>query len=220
MPILNPSLRDQVLDRVDGAIGAAWTPADFADIAPRASVDKTLQRLAASGILRRVAWGIYDRPTLNRLTQQPAPPDYRAILNAVARRDQSRFVVDGMTAANDLGLTTAVPSKIEVLADARLRPIHLGQQVIVFKEAAPSRLFWAGRPAMRLVQALQWLHDTLRDPDQRAQVMQRVSQLLSDPDHGPRLKADLQHGYPALPVWAQELLRDSLSPPNPQSPDP
>jgi len=215
----SPSLRDQVLDRVDAIPDAAWTPADFADIAPRASVDKTLQRLAASGTLRRAAWGIYDRPRLNRLTKQPAPPDYRAILNAVARRDQSRFVVDGMTAANDLGFTTAVPSQIEVLADARLHPIHLGAQVIVFKEAAPSRLFWAGRPAMRLVQALQWLRDTLHDPDQRAQVVQRVRQLLSDPGHGPLLRADLQDGYAALPVWAQELLRDSLSLTNSQSPN-
>jgi len=30
-----------------------------------------------------------------------------------------------MTAANDLGLTTAVPARIEVLIDARLRPIRL-----------------------------------------------------------------------------------------------
>ena len=31
-----------------------------------------------------------------------------------------------MTAANDLGLTTAVPARIEVLVDARLKPIKLG----------------------------------------------------------------------------------------------
>jgi len=61
-----------------------------------------------------------------------------------------------MTAANDLGLTTAVPARIEVLADARLKPIKLGNQDIHFKFAAPSRLYWADRPAMRVVDTGRW----------------------------------------------------------------
>jgi hypothetical protein len=42
------------------------------------------------------------------------------------RPDQSRVVIDGLTAANDLGLTTAAPARITVLTDARLRSIQLG----------------------------------------------------------------------------------------------
>ena len=48
-----------------------------------------------------------------------------------------------MTAANDLGLTTAVPARMEVLVDARLRPIRLGNLEVRFA-AAPERLYWAG----------------------------------------------------------------------------
>ena len=59
-----------------------------------------------------------------------------------------------MTAANDLGLTTAGPIRIRVLVDVRLKPIKLGNQEIHFKVAAPSRLYWAARPAMRVVQAM------------------------------------------------------------------
>ncbi len=51
-----------------------------------------------------------------------------------------------MTAANELGLTTAVPARIEVLVDARLKPIKLGRPEIRFRYAVPSRLYWAGRP--------------------------------------------------------------------------
>ena len=47
-----------------------------------------------------------------------------------------------MTATNTLGLTNAVPAMIEVLVDARLKPIQLGNQKIVFKHAAPNRLYW------------------------------------------------------------------------------
>ena len=41
--------------------------------------------------------------------------------------------VDGMTAANDLGLTDAVPARITVFTDARLRPITLGKLTIEFR---------------------------------------------------------------------------------------
>ena len=42
-----------------------------------------------------------------------------------------------MTTANELGLTTAVPARIEVLVDARLKPIALGHQEIHFRYVAP-----------------------------------------------------------------------------------
>src|SRR5262245_26274157 len=110
-------LRRQILQRVSEDASAVWTPGDFADLAGRAAIDKTLQRLAISGDLRRIERGLYDRPGLNKLTGKPTVPNYKAVIQAVARRDNVRFVVDGMTAANDLGLTTAVPAKIEVLVD-------------------------------------------------------------------------------------------------------
>ena len=43
-----------------------------------------------------------------------------------------------------LHLTTAVPARVTVLTDARLRPITLGRLQINFRTAAPSRLYWAG----------------------------------------------------------------------------
>ena len=143
-------------------IFAVWTPADFADLAGRAAVDKALQRLALRGDLRRIERGLYDRPGSNKLTGKPTVPNYRAVIQAVARRDNVRFVVDGMTAADDLGLTTAVPAKIEVLVDSRLKSIKLGNQEIRFKNAAVSKLAWAGRPGMRVVQALYWFRTCCR----------------------------------------------------------
>ena len=76
--------------------------------------------------------GLYDQPKLNKLTGQLSAPDYRHVVQAVARRDQTRMLVDGMTAANDLGLSDAVPGQIVVHTDARLRSIRLGKQIIVF----------------------------------------------------------------------------------------
>ncbi|MGA8102983.1 MAG: DUF6088 family protein [Candidatus Acidiferrales bacterium] len=203
-------LKAQILARIQSTPDAVCTPADFVDIGNRAAVDKTLQRLEATGELRRIDRGLYDRPRQNAVTGRTTVPDYRAVIQAVSRRDNARVVIDGMTAANDLGLTTAVPSRIEVLVDARLKPIRLGNQVIHFKTAAPSRLFWAGRPAMRVVQALYWLHDMLSNVVERRRVIEHLRKLLADPTHGLPIRDDLRTGLSALPIWMQDFVREVI----------
>jgi hypothetical protein len=205
-------LRARLLDRIASDPEAVWTPSDFADLGSRAAVDKTLQRLVPSGEIRRIDRGLYDRPRKSGLTGRATVPDYRAVIRAVTRRDQARAVVDGMTAANDLGLTTAVPARIEVLVDARLKPIKLGNQEIHFKQAAPSRLYWAGRPAMRVVQALHWMQDMLVNNDERLRVTDALRRLFADPSHGQAIRDDLRAGLSTLPIWMQEFLRDLLGP--------
>jgi hypothetical protein len=198
-------LKSQIDHRIAAESGTVWTPIDFVDLAPRAAVDKALQRLVASGSLSRIDRGLYFRPRENTLTGKATNPDQKAVIDAVARRDQTRVVVDGLTAANDLGLTTAVPARVIVLTDARLRPIRLGNQQIQFKTVAPSRLYWAGRPAMRVVQALYWLQDMLQsDP---SPVLKRLNALLKDPDNGPAMRNDLRQGIHTLPIWMQTIVR-------------
>jgi hypothetical protein len=204
-------LRSRLLARIVEHVNEVWTPSDFADLASRDAVDKALQRLAAADELRRIDRGLYDRPGVNSLTGRQTVPDYRAVIRAVARRDKARFVVDGMTAANDLGLTTAVPARIEVLVDARLKPIQLGKQEIHFKPAAASRLYWADRPAMRVVQALHWLQDVLSQDDERTRVAGVLRRLFADPKHGGAIRDDLRDGLSALPIWMQEFLRPLIA---------
>ena len=205
-------LRSRVLQYIATDANAVWTPADFAKLGSRAAIDKTLQRLAAAGELRRIDRGLYDRPRKNSLTGNDVVPDYRAVIRAITRRDNARFVVDGMTAANDLGLTTAVPARIEVLVDARLKPVKLGNQEIHFKTAAASRLYWAGRPAMRIVQALHWLQDVLSTPEERLRIANALRRIIDDPSHGKVIRADLRDGWSALPIWMQTFLRDLVNP--------
>jgi hypothetical protein len=88
---------------------------------------------------------------LNSLTQQSSPADPKAVIDAVARRNQIRVLVDGMTAANDLGFTNAVPAKTIVHTDARAKAIKLGNLTITFKLTAASKLYWVGRPAMKAI---------------------------------------------------------------------
>ena len=204
----SPDLKSAMLDRIRAdAPRKVWTPSDFVDLASRDAVDKTLQRLTKAETLRRINRGLYDQPIFNKLTQKPNPPDLRSVIDAVGRRDQTRMLVDGMTAANDLGLTDAVPAKIVVHTDARRRAIKLGNVTITFRSTAASKLFWAGRPAMRVVQALHWLRDLLAREGESDQVKRKLAELFEDPTAGPPLKADLTVGMSALPTWMRVFLK-------------
>ena len=198
-------LKARIAERIDAREPfAVWTPTDFLDLGNRDAVDKALQRLAKSGKIRRIERGLYDMPRTSRLTRAPTPPDYRQVIEALTRRDQTRMLIDGMTAANDLGLTDAVPARVVVHTDARRRSIRLGNIVIEFKKTVPRRLYWAGRPAMRVVQALHWLKDMLPTEEQRIAAHLRGS--LDDPTHGPAIRDDLRRGLPTLPRWMQRIV--------------
>ena len=115
-----PDLKQLIADRVAAAAADVWTPGDFLDLGSRDAVDKALQRLVAREVLRRIDRGLYDSPRFNPLTGSTSVPDYRRVMDAIVRRDQIRMLVDGMTAANDLGLSDAVPGRIVMHVDARL----------------------------------------------------------------------------------------------------
>lgn len=202
------SLRSTILDRMAQTPAHVWTALDFVDMGPRGAVDLALHRLLADKEIRRIARGLYDKPRTNQLTGKPTYPDYREVIDALARRDKARMVVDGLTAANDLGLTDAVPARALILTDARLKPIKLGNLTIDFQRVSPNRLYWADRPAMRVVQALHWLRDML--PRDKASIFKRLLAILHDPSHGKAIEDDLRSGLPALPEWLQEIVRDLL----------
>lgn len=140
------------------------------------------------------------------------------MIDALARRDQARMLIDGMTAANDLGLTDAVPARLTVHTDMRRRSIQLDQLTIEFKMTAPSRLYWAGLPAMRVVQALHWLKDMLATDGDT--IKKKLARILNDAQHGRAIRADLVQGFAAMPGWMQDFLRSmpDFDPTMPQHP--
>ena len=85
----SPDLKPQILRRIARAQPrAVWTPVDFLDLAGRDAGDKMLQRRVMSDDLRRINRGLYDKPGINSLTRQTTAPDPRAMIDAIARRDQ------------------------------------------------------------------------------------------------------------------------------------
>lgn len=210
----NNSIRLRVLHRIcQGPASAVWTPRDFYDLGNRDSINKTLQRMVFNNKLRRIDRGLYDQPHINPLTGKLTAPDYRMVIDAISRRDQIRVLIDGISAANDLGLTNAVPAKVIVHTDARIRTIQLDKLVIQFKLTSPSKLYWVGRPAMRIVQALHWFRDTLKKGTliDESDVKNKILSLLKDSKHGTLIQDDLTQGLYTLPTWMQDWIQDLLS---------
>ncbi len=203
-------LKNLVIDRITSAKKSqVWTTRDFLDLGNRDAIDKSLQRLVITKQIRRIDRGLYDAPKVNKLTRNLEAPDYRKIIDAVSRRNQARMLIDGLTAANGLGLTNAVPGQINILTDCRLKPITIDNLVIKFKHTAPSKLYWAGRPAMRVVQALYWLRDIINvtEKDSTIEVIEKIISYLKNTPKKQIIITDLQQGLTTLPSWMQTYLK-------------
>ena len=109
-------MADKIMKKVSAHGRGKWvcTPKDFLDLGSRVAVDQALYRLVKAGQLRRVGHGLYDRPRFSEVLKRPAPVDLDAAVAALARRDGVRIMPDGLVAANRLGLTNAVPAKVEL----------------------------------------------------------------------------------------------------------
>ena len=198
-------IADKIMQRVSVHDSERWvcTPKDFLDLGSREAVDQALSRLVKAGRMRRVGHGLYDRPRISNVLNRPAPVDLDAVIAALARRDGVRIMPDGLVAANQLGLTNAVPAKVSYVTDGHSRTLKIGGRTVRFRHAGPSVMRWAGRPAAPVVLALRWLGP-------RAAVDGEIVSVLSRhlPDY---VKLDLLHHSRDLPGWALPLARSIAS---------
>ncbi len=196
------SMADKVMKRVAAHHRGRWvcSPKDFLDLGSREAVDQTLLRLVKAGRLRRVGRGLYDMPRFSKVLKRAAPVDLEAAIAALARRDGIRIMPDGLVAANQLGLTNAVPAKVSFVTDGHSRTLKIGGRTVRFRHAGPSVMQWAGKPAAPVVQALRWLGP---DAATDARVVSTLSRQL--PEH---VKRDLVQNERNLPGWVLPLARN------------
>lgn len=195
------SLADKIMKRVRGHGRGKWvcTPKDFLDLGSRAAVDQALSRLCKSDVLRRISRGLYDLPRISGILNRPAPANIDVAVNALARRSNTIVASDGIFAANQLGLTNAVPAKASYITNGSTRTINIGSRTIHLRHVSQRLIDWTDRPAACVVQALDWLGSSVADnPDTINILRQRV------PDD---LKRDLIDGKALLPsLWMTSIV--------------
>lgn len=211
MPDPTSDTLNRIRDRIaKTAPSGVWSRADFLDIGTPNAVEKALQRLVNRGDIRRPYRGLYDKPGISRLTGKMVFPPRSSFIDAIARRDKLRILVDGMTAANDIGLTTAIPARTTIHADTYPRTIEIEANAgdpkatkpviytLDFKRISAKTAFWAGRPAMRIVQALNWFRD---DRSSLEPAVSGIVHHLAQSSQRAAILQDLRENIQALPAW-------------------
>ncbi len=149
------TMRGQIVARIEGlGEGKAFSAKDFLDIASRGTVDMALSGLASNGTIRRIRRGLYDMPKVNAALGGKLSPDIDEAARAIARRQRWKIVPEGAWAANLLGLSTQVPSKIIYLTDGPNNEVPIGRRTIHFKHARPKAMAGLEGKFALVVQAL------------------------------------------------------------------
>ena len=194
------------LQSIDGQVrsciyghGRGWvfTPKHFQSLGQTDAIDSALRRLKAAGTIRQLARGLYDYPVCDPVLGNVAP-SADAIARALVVRDAIRLQPSGAYAANVLGLSEQVPSRIVFLTDGPTRKVRIGRREIHLQHTTPRNMATAGRKSGIVIQALRYLgQDQVND-----QVLATLRRHITAADR-PALQKDLVHA----PAWIADLLR-------------
>jgi len=177
--------------------GWVFTPQAFTGIGPRTAVDQALSRLRRKGEIRRLAQGLYEFPRVHPHIGILSPSP-EAIAEALAKKTQTQIMMSGAQAANLLGLSTQVPAHNIFLTNGRSRTIQVGNQKIVLKHVAPSKMLGAGTEAGLVIQALRSLGIFNIGEAPLASMSEKLPG---------SVKAKIKRLTPAAPGWLQPTLR-------------
>ena len=190
------SIDSKVLNRIYGHRGGwVFTPTHFLDLGKRAAVAAALKRHKQTGLIRQLARGLYDYP-IDHPSFGRIPPSADAVARALASRHAVRLQPTGAYAANVLGLSEQVPTRIVFLTDGPSRRVKFGQQEFVLKNTTPRNVATAGRKSGTIIQALRHIgqrnvNDKTLAILKRQLTTQDRAQLLKDLRHAPDWVADI-----------------------------
>ena len=175
---------------------------DFADLGTSEAVKKSLQRLTNSGLLVRLANGIYWYPKKEKElygVKISGKPTLDEIAKAVAKRDKVRIVPTGLHALNMLNLSQQVPANVVYLTDGAPRKINIGGgKGILFKHTyGAKRLAYKSEYLMLLVSALREIGENNLTDEQLSIVKKHFSNIS---------KQEFETDLKLIPDWIRKLL--------------
>jgi len=150
------TVAEKILSRVQTLPeGALISAKEFLHFGSRAAVDQALKRLKEREELMPLYRGVYVRPVKTRFgTRAPAA---EKVIEGIAAAGAETVVAHGAAAANALGLTTQVPTKLVYLTSGKNRTLKLGAQVVEMKHAPQWMLLPSHQAAGETVRALAWI---------------------------------------------------------------
>ena len=175
---------------------------DFADIGTPDAIKKSLQRLTNSGLLVRLANGIYWYPKKEKELygiKISGKPTLDEIAKAIAKRNKARIVPTGLHALNLLNLSTQVPANIVYLTDGTSRKISIGEgKGILFKHTSEvKRLAYKSEYLMLIVSALREIGENNITDEQLTIIKEHFLHIK---------KQEFETDIKLIPVWIRKIL--------------
>jgi Family of unknown function (DUF6088) len=177
--------------------GALISAKEFLHLGSRAAVDQALKRLKESKELLPLYRGVYVRPVKTRFGMRA--PAAEKVVERIATTRAETVVAHGAAAANSLGLTTQVPTKLVYLTSGKSRKLKLGAQVVEMKHA-PQWMLLPSKQAGEAVRALAWIGE-----HRAAEALTKLKHKLP-----PSTVDELIAVRPALPAWMSKSISQTL----------
>lgn len=195
------SAASQIEDRIKkNKRGQLLFPADFAALGSPEAIKKSLLRMQKSGLLTRVAHGIYYYPKIEKKWGCTIiPPTIEEIASGIAKRDKVRIVPTGVYALNALGLSTQVPVNAVFITDGAPRRIAIGKgRGILFKHTSETRsLAYKSKILMLIVSALREIGADYVTDRQLAIIKTHLANVSKQ-----EFDSDIQ----LVPIWVRKIL--------------
>lgn len=183
----------------NGRKGKILFASDFSSFGLPKAVNKAMERLTQSGMLIRLAQGIYLYPQIDtRLGLGVLYPTVETIAREIAKRDKARIVPTGIYALNALGFSTQIPMNVVFLTDGAARKIKIGNgQGIVFKRTVAKNLSYKNDVLILVVAALKEIGEGNVTTEQLTKIKDLISKEKQED-----IKADLK----LAPAWIKKLI--------------
>jgi hypothetical protein len=178
--------------------GALISAKEFLHVGSRAAVDQALKRLKERKELLPLYRGVYVVPVKTRFGARA--PAAEKVVESIAATRAETVVAHGAAAANSLGLTTQVPTKLVYLTSGRSRRLKLGAQIVEMKHAPQWMLLPSQRAAGEAVRALAWIGKS-----RASKALMALKQKLP-----PSTLQELVALRPALPGWLSKSISQTL----------
>lgn len=173
-------------------IGEAFTSAELLKFGSRANIDQILCRLVKNKKLIRVARGIFARPqncvesTINVL------PEPSEIVTSISKSTGESIAINGAEAANQLQLTTQVPTTPVFLTSGTTRHVRVGNMEIKLKHVTPRKIVNTNTKAGLVISALWYLGKK----QMNKQIIEKIKNKLSQEE-----LQQLRNEFPHIPGW-------------------
>jgi hypothetical protein len=171
----------------------------FVEVGARAPVDKALSRMVQSGVLERVARGVYMRPKVSKYAGN-VRPNPTAVMRVIAKSNGETIQVHGSEAVRMFQLSTQMQTQPTFYTSGSTRELKIGNGIVRLQHASSVQLQLAGKKSGAALVALHYIGKN----GLTRQIAQRILTALSSEEVNQLLSCK-------MPAWMRSAVDESAS---------